>query len=109
MLIYTDGYVSAIEGSEAFFGNRSIVVHAANGTRLNCASFQRIEGGQGGSSSGSPTGPSSTGGSGGYPSGTSTQPSPSTKTGVNAGETIKISKVCSGLLGVVALMMAAWL
>ncbi|KAL2415848.1 Cell surface Cu-only superoxide dismutase [Exophiala dermatitidis] len=36
---YLDAYVSTDPNSPAFFGNRSIVVHAANGTRLNCGNF----------------------------------------------------------------------
>ncbi|KPI43738.1 Cell surface Cu-only superoxide dismutase 5 [Cyphellophora attinorum] len=39
MIMYNDLYVNAIQGNEAFFGSRSIVVHAANLTRLNCANF----------------------------------------------------------------------
>jgi hypothetical protein len=34
--IYLDAYLSTDPNNMAFFGNRSIVVHAANGTRLNC-------------------------------------------------------------------------
>ncbi len=36
---YLDLYLSTSNTSEAFFGNRSVVVHAANGTRLNCGNF----------------------------------------------------------------------
>jgi hypothetical protein len=36
---YTDYYLSDRSESIAFIGNRSIVVHAANGTRLNCGNF----------------------------------------------------------------------
>ncbi|KAK5465038.1 Cell surface superoxide dismutase [Cu-Zn] 4 [Exophiala xenobiotica] len=38
-LTYLDLYLSTDPQSPAFFGNRSVVVHAANGTRLNCANF----------------------------------------------------------------------
>ncbi|KAI9656729.1 MAG: hypothetical protein M1821_003368 [Bathelium mastoideum] len=36
---YTAPYTSTTIGSPAFLGNRSIVVHANNGTRIACASF----------------------------------------------------------------------
>lgn len=56
--MYTDVYVSALDTSPAFFGNRSIVVHAQNGTRLNCANFVLVGGAYNGTSStsGQPTG-----------------------------------------------------
>lgn len=36
---YLDLYLSTNPDDPAFFGNRSVVVHALNGTRLNCANF----------------------------------------------------------------------
>ncbi|EXJ77755.1 hypothetical protein A1O3_09984 [Capronia epimyces CBS 606.96] len=36
---YLDLYLSTNPRSASFFGNRSVVVHAANGTRLNCGNF----------------------------------------------------------------------
>ncbi|OCL12959.1 Cu,Zn superoxide dismutase-like protein, partial [Glonium stellatum] len=36
---YTDLYASLVTGTGAFFGNRSIVVHYANKTRITCANF----------------------------------------------------------------------
>jgi hypothetical protein len=36
---YLDLYLSTNPESASFFGNRSVVVHAQNGTRLNCANF----------------------------------------------------------------------
>ncbi|KAJ9607877.1 Cell surface superoxide dismutase [Cu-Zn] 4 [Cladophialophora chaetospira] len=36
---YLDLYVSTDPKNVAYFGNRSVVIHAANGTRLNCANF----------------------------------------------------------------------
>ena len=36
---YLELYVSTDSSNVAYFGNRSVVVHAANGTRLNCANF----------------------------------------------------------------------
>lgn len=36
---YLDLYLSTNPENPSFFGNRSVVVHALNGTRLNCANF----------------------------------------------------------------------
>ncbi|KAF2496004.1 Cu/Zn superoxide dismutase-related protein, partial [Lophium mytilinum] len=36
---YTDHYLSLVPGTPAYFGNRSIVVHFANKTRITCANF----------------------------------------------------------------------
>lgn len=36
---YVDPYVSSASGVGSFFGNRSIVIHTSNTTRLTCASF----------------------------------------------------------------------
>ncbi|KAK4944175.1 Cell surface superoxide dismutase [Cu-Zn] 4 [Elasticomyces elasticus] len=36
---YLELYVSSDPTSPTFFGNRSVVVHASNGTRLNCGNF----------------------------------------------------------------------
>ncbi|KHN94026.1 Cu/Zn superoxide dismutase-related protein [Metarhizium album ARSEF 1941] len=41
---YLDPYSSLDEGTEAFMGNRSIVVHFANKTRITCANLERIPG-----------------------------------------------------------------
>ena len=51
---YLDLYLSTDPNSVSFIGNRSVVVHANNGTRLNCANFtQQVpdQGGGGGNSS----------------------------------------------------------
>lgn len=40
---YVDLYASTKEGIGAFFGNRSIVFHTANTTRLNCANFTLLD------------------------------------------------------------------
>lgn len=37
---YIDYFLSTDPGSNAFFGNLSIVVHSANSTRLNCGNFE---------------------------------------------------------------------
>ncbi|KAL2161456.1 hypothetical protein VTH06DRAFT_8018 [Thermothelomyces fergusii] len=42
---YVDLYASTVEGIGAFFGNRSIVFHFPNKTRITCANFKRVEGG----------------------------------------------------------------
>jgi len=42
---YTDLYASTKEGIGAFFGNRSVVVHFPNKTRITCASFFQVEAG----------------------------------------------------------------
>jgi len=40
---YTDKYVSLTPGAPAYFGNRSVVLHFANKTRIACANFVRVE------------------------------------------------------------------
>ena len=39
---YTDFYASLVIGTGAYFGNRSVVVHYANKTRITCANFTTI-------------------------------------------------------------------
>ncbi|KAL2134363.1 hypothetical protein VTI74DRAFT_354 [Chaetomium olivicolor] len=46
---YVELYASTLEGIGAFFGNRSIVFHYPNKTRITCANFAKVEGGAGGS------------------------------------------------------------
>lgn len=41
---YSDLYLSTQQGPASFFGNRSIVVHSNNATRLNCANFSLVAG-----------------------------------------------------------------
>jgi len=41
---YLELYTSTVQGAEAFFGNRSIVVHSANLTALTCANFTQVAG-----------------------------------------------------------------
>ncbi|MCJ1468056.1 hypothetical protein MMC07_006682 [Pseudocyphellaria aurata] len=41
---YLDLYLSTVHGPASFFGNRSIVVHSNNATRLTCANFTLIAG-----------------------------------------------------------------
>ncbi|KLU83575.1 hypothetical protein MAPG_02629 [Magnaporthiopsis poae ATCC 64411] len=44
---FTDKYASTLEGIGAFFGNRSLVLHYANKTRISCANFKKVQGGPG--------------------------------------------------------------
>ncbi|MCJ1364634.1 hypothetical protein MMC16_003748 [Acarospora aff. strigata] len=60
---YLELFASTQPGLGAFFGNRSIVIHTSNATRLTCANFSLT----GGEVSGSPSGT-------GSPSSTSTPP-----------------------------------
>jgi hypothetical protein len=39
---YVDLYASTLEGIGAFFGNRSIVFHHPNKTRISCANFEQV-------------------------------------------------------------------
>ncbi|OLN94337.1 Cell surface Cu-only superoxide dismutase [Colletotrichum chlorophyti] len=39
---YVDPYLSIVEGPGSFFGNRSIVFHFANKTRITCANFKLV-------------------------------------------------------------------
>ncbi|KAK2617001.1 hypothetical protein QQS21_000090 [Conoideocrella luteorostrata] len=41
---YHDPYSSLVENTPGFFGNRSIVVHFGNKTRITCANFQKVDG-----------------------------------------------------------------
>lgn len=43
---YIDLYASTVEGLGAFFGNRSIVFHYANKTRVSCANFVKVADGE---------------------------------------------------------------
>lgn len=43
-LTFNDPYASLKEGIGAFFGNRSLVVHFANKTRITCANFELVTG-----------------------------------------------------------------
>ena len=60
---YTDLYTSTRQGPASFFGNRSIVFHLANTTRINCANFELVAGSPNGSypTSATPPAPSGTG------------------------------------------------
>ncbi|KAL8781936.1 MAG: hypothetical protein Q9203_004091 [Teloschistes exilis] len=53
---FLDLYLSTVQGPASFFGNRSIVIHSSNTTRLTCANFTLTSGngsvGRNGTSSG---------------------------------------------------------
>lgn len=41
---FLDLYLSTVQGPASFFGNRSIVIHTSNTTRLTCANFTLVAG-----------------------------------------------------------------
>jgi hypothetical protein len=45
MTSYQELYLSTTPGSPYFFGDKSLVVHTSNTTRLTCANFVLVEGG----------------------------------------------------------------
>ncbi|MCJ1386637.1 hypothetical protein MMC17_009763 [Xylographa soralifera] len=51
---YLDLYISDQAGANAFFGNRSLVIHSSNTTRLTCANFTLLAAAAASSSSGLP-------------------------------------------------------
>ncbi|KAL9625789.1 MAG: hypothetical protein Q9160_000109 [Pyrenula sp. 1 TL-2023] len=94
---YTDLYTSTQEGIGSFFGNRSLVVHSKNTTRLNCANFTLVPGSTGG---GSP--PSSPAPSGALPTGPSSNPttgSPPPPAFTGAAATLKVASTGLTVLG----------
>ncbi|KKY28637.1 putative superoxide dismutase [Phaeomoniella chlamydospora] len=87
---YLDLYTTTTKGIGAFFGNRSIVIHSANKTRLTCANFTLV-------SSGSPsTNASST---------TSSTTSASTYTGGATSMAISAGTLVAAILGLLNLLM----
>ncbi|KAI4125278.1 MAG: hypothetical protein LQ338_004350 [Usnochroma carphineum] len=85
---YLDLYLSTAQGPGSFFGNRSIVVHTSNTTRLTCANFTLT--------SGNSTSPNGT-----APAGngtvTGSQPVPSPFTGGAAATFVSAGAVIAGL------------
>ena len=76
---YVDNYLSiqkSLEGG-AFLGNRSIVVHSSNTTRLNCANFVLVSSSTGSNATNTTGGAGGAGGNGGSNGG-----SPPSPTGV---------------------------
>jgi hypothetical protein len=109
---YSDPYLSLTPGAPGFFGNRSIVLHYSNLTRIACANFKLVEsnstssngsyyGGGQPSSSSSPSGSASTstkvsGPSGTSSSGGSSVPSGGTKSAATGLKMTTESKVILG-------------
>jgi hypothetical protein len=58
---FTDPYLSVEEGSDGFFGGLSFVLHTGNTTRITCANFERVQGGNGTAPNGTMSTPSPTG------------------------------------------------
>ncbi|KAK4648496.1 uncharacterized protein QC761_110630 [Podospora bellae-mahoneyi] len=98
---YTDLYSSTLEGLGSFFGNRSIVFHYPNKTRISCANFEKVEGGVSSSVTVLPT----VTGNGSYtilPTGgvsTTTGGGPSTTSDAGAGTETTTSPPLSGASG----------
>ncbi|KAL8755866.1 MAG: hypothetical protein Q9184_004673 [Pyrenodesmia sp. 2 TL-2023] len=85
---YLDLYLSTAQGPASFFGNRSIVIHTSNTTRLTCANFT-LTSGNGTSSNGI-----SSGGNGTV---TGSNPVPSPFTGSAAATLISAGAVIAGI------------
>ncbi|KFY74832.1 hypothetical protein V499_05168 [Pseudogymnoascus sp. VKM F-103] len=98
-----DAFTSLVVGAPAFIGNRSIVVHASDKTRIACANFELVNSNGGGAGSGggsaSPTG--GAGGGGSATNGTATRPSV-TPTATHTGAAAVVSGSVLGFLGVLA-------
>lgn len=116
---YLDQFASTVEGDGAFFGNRSFVIHWANGTRLACANFEKTADANFGdwatdgcsaTSVPTPTGSGSSSGSGsgsGYGSSnaTATGPSPTGPTSsvtISAGSNAHLATGAAGLVSFAA-------
>jgi hypothetical protein len=56
MTSYQELYLSTTPGSPYFFGDKSLVVHTSNTTRLTCANFVLVEGGGNGTATGTAAG-----------------------------------------------------
>ncbi|OBT84124.1 hypothetical protein VE02_07740 [Pseudogymnoascus sp. 03VT05] len=97
-----DAFTSLVVGAPAFIGNRSIVVHASDKTRIACANFELVNSAGSGSGGGSasPTGGAG-GGSATNGTGTATRPSV-TPTATPTGAAAMVSGSVLGLLGVLA-------
>ncbi|KAL5345531.1 Cell surface superoxide dismutase [Cu-Zn] 4 [Pseudogymnoascus australis] len=108
----SDDFISLVEGTPAFIGNRSIVVHASDKSRIACANFELVKNDDNGGGSAGPTGgngggsASPTGGAGGGGSATNgttgvTRPTV-TPTATPTGGAALVSGSVMGLLGVLA-------
>ncbi|KAI4161172.1 MAG: hypothetical protein L6R39_000132 [Caloplaca ligustica] len=85
---YLDLYLSTAQGPASFFGNRSIVVHTSNTTRLTCANFTLTSGNSTGSNGTSSSGNGTVTGS---------QPVPSPFTGGAAATFVSAGAIIAGL------------
>lgn len=93
---YLDLYTSTEEGIGSFFGNRSLVVHSNNATRLNCANFTLVSGGSGGGAA--PTPAPSASSPPGF-SGIPTSISPPVPTFTGAANSLSVASAGSAMLG----------
>lgn len=99
---YIDLYASTKEGIGAFFGNRSIVIHYANKTRLTCANFAKLSGNDTSSSPGNASytpPPQSTGAA---PTSSGSGGGSSTETPVPSSASSKMLPVSFALAGTIA-------
>ncbi|KAL9585196.1 MAG: hypothetical protein Q9212_001661 [Teloschistes hypoglaucus] len=85
---FLDLYLSTVKGPASFFGNRSIVIHSSNTTRLTCANFTLTSG----NSSGGGNGTSSRG------NGTVAGSSPAPFTGGAAVLFVSVGAILAGLV-----------
>jgi hypothetical protein len=88
---YLDLYTSTKSGLGSFFGNRSVVVHTSNATRLTCANFQMVSPMDNSTGSTGPTGGNAT----------STRPPIVSYTGAAAERFVSGAAVVAGLLAFV--------
>jgi hypothetical protein len=118
---YTDKFVSLIPGTPAFFGNRSIVLHYANKTRIACANFHQVEhnstssgngtytssGGPTSSSGGSGSTSTNTGSGGTVPSGSRPPPGAQSSPPASGGMTTMVSResIVGPMLCILALIV----
>lgn len=65
---FLDLYLSTVQGPASFFGNRSIVIHTSNTTRLTCANFTLTSGNSTSSNGTAPNGNGTVTGSNPVPS-----------------------------------------
>lgn len=87
---YLDLYLSTVPGNEAFFGNRSIVIHDASMARINCANFAQVGGSASSSSSAmSSSGSAATATSGGATSAASSAGASSTSATTKSGAVVQ--------------------
>ncbi|KAL8871342.1 MAG: hypothetical protein Q9174_002805 [Haloplaca sp. 1 TL-2023] len=89
---FLDLYLSTQQGPSSFFGNRSIVIHSSNTTRLSCANFTLT--------SGADTGSNAT-----VPGGNGTVAGGSTPAPFTGGATAAFVSAGAVLAGVAALML----